>query len=393
MIKSSGLLIASVDVESEGSKKKTNSTLPAWAFNVLALILVISSFFLYQGYSYGQQAVSYIHRQDIVKAKQAFEKASKYDPFTSSFKADLAQLEEVIGNQTENEAMIEKGQEYRLAAIELDPYNAKLQTQLAKAYLAKGELEEGLKALEKATELNPHNISLWEDLADACEKVAEVYIRQDKRDEALRAIDKSQGIFNKIAQLNLKTPKDARQKLEISNDLMLYVYKAKLLAENIDDKDYYKKLDHLVFVSDLTLDTDHNGVPDLWNTLNSRQGYIKTDVTKEYTVITNEGEGISYLLTKQDFSLEPETSYTIKMLASGDIPKDKLVFNIYSREGKSPQYQWKDIELSPDMSNIATSFTTSEDLVEGKQWLRMHISPVPEKHMNINSIEIWEAEF
>ena len=104
-------------------------------------------------------------------------------------------------------------------------------------------------------------------------------------------------------------------------------------------------------------------------------------------------EGISYLLTKQDFSLEPETSYTIKMLASGDIPKDKLVFNIYSREGKSPQYQWKDIELSPDMSNIATSFTTSEDLVEGKQWLRMHISPVPEKHINIKTIEIWEAEF
>ena len=40
----------------------------------------------------------------------------------------------------------------------------------------------------------------------------------------------------------------------------------------------------------LPLDTDHNGVPDLWNTLNSRQGYIKTDVTKEYTVITNEGK-------------------------------------------------------------------------------------------------------
>ena len=45
------------------------------------------------------------------------------------------------------------------------------------------------------------------------------------------------------------------------------------------------------------------------------------------------------------------------------------------------------------MSNIATSFTTSEDLVEGKQWLRMHISPVPEKHINIKTIEIWEAEF
>jgi tetratricopeptide (TPR) repeat protein len=379
-------------VSSDAKKNKPSSTVawPVWAYAAISCILIVPSFFLYQGYTYGQQAVRYIQQQDVMKAKDAFEKASKYDPLTASFKADLAQVEDVIGRQTKNDELIKKAEQDRMTAISLDRYNAKLQTQLGAYYLQNGKLTEGLSALEKALDLNPYNMEIWENLADAYEKVAEVYIRQGKKDEALNLTQKSRGLFDKISDLNMKSPKNAPEKLEITNNLMLYVYKAGLLAENIDDKNYYKKLDNLVFASDFTVDTDHDGIPDLWRTSNSEKGLLKADIIKkDYAKLTNEGQGPSYIFTKQDISLKPQNLYSINLMASGDIPKDKLVFNVFTREGKNPQYQWKEINPFPQLSKMTATFLTTKDLKEGKQWLRLDIQGVPQKQINIKSLEIW----
>jgi hypothetical protein len=76
-------------------------------------------------------------------------------------------------------------------------------------------------------------------------------------------------------------------------------------------------------------------------------------------------------------------------MASGDIPKDKLVFNIFTREGKNPQYQWKEINPTGQLSKMTATFLTTKDLKEGKQWLRLDIQGVPQKQINIKSLEIW----
>jgi tetratricopeptide (TPR) repeat protein len=392
IVKSSSCMAEPQNIADDTGKKKTTPTVawPVWAYAAISCILIVPSFFLYQGYTYGQQAVGYIQQQDIMKAKDAFEKASKYDPLTASFKADLAQVEDVIGRQTKNDELIKKAEQNRMTAISLDRYNAKLQIQLGAYYLQNGKLPEGLSALEKASEMNPYNMEIWENLADAYEKVAEVYIRQGKKDEALNLTQKSRSIFDKISDLNMKSPKNAPEKLEITNNLMLYVYKAKLLAENIDDKNYYKKLKSLVFASDFTVDADHDGIPDLWRTSNSEKGLLKAEIIKkDYARLTNEGQGPSYIFTKQDISLKPQNLYSINLLASGDILKDKLVFNVFTREGKNPQYQWKEINPTQQLSKITATFLTTKDLKEGKQWLRLDIQGVPQKQINIKSLEIW----
>jgi tetratricopeptide (TPR) repeat protein len=394
IIKSSSYMANPQKAAAEEAKKNKLSPVvawPAWAYVAISCILILSSFFLYQGYTYGQQAVGYVQQQDIMKAKDAFEKASKYDPLTASFKADLAQLEDVIGRQTKNDKLIKKAEQDRMTAISLDRYNAKLQSQLGAYYLQTGKLPEGLSALEKACKLNPYNIGVWENLADAYEKVAEVYIRHGKRDEALNLIQKSRGIFDKISDLNLKSPENAPEKLEITNKLMLYVYKARLLAENIDDKNYYKKLDNLIFASDFTVDANHDGIPDLWRTSNSEKGLLKADIIKkDYVRLTNEGQGPSYIFTKQDISLKPQNLYSINLMASSEIPKDKLVFNVFTREGKNPQYQWKEINPTQQLSKMTATFLTTKDLKEGKQWLRLDIQGVPHRQINIKSLEVWE---
>lgn len=371
-------------------QKPTKTAWPAIALVGVSCAFVIFSFLLYQGYTYGQQAVRSIEEQDIIKAREYFEKAAKYDPYTASFKADLAQLDYFIALQTENDDLLQKSEDMRAEAVNLEPYNARLKTQLAAYYLEHGELDEGISLLEEITEINPFNIENWHNLADAYYKTAVVYIRQEQKDKALELLNKSQEIFDKISQYNSKVPKSARNKLELPNELMLYVYKSKLLAENIDDDTYYRKLDKLIFASDFTVDTDNDGAPDLWKISNSKDGLLEIRVGDEAAKITNQGEGLSYLVTKQDLSLKPQTSYTVNLVAFGNMPKDKILFHVLSSEGKYHQHQWKDMQLSPQISNLTTFFVTTGDLVEGKQWLQINIHPAPGKHIILKTIEIWQ---
>ncbi|MGB4149561.1 MAG: O-antigen ligase family protein, partial [Tepidanaerobacteraceae bacterium] len=384
VIKFSGISSSQKD-----QQKEIKTAVSALPLAGISCVLIILSFLLYQGYSHGQQGVRSIEQQDIAKAREHFAKAAKFDPYTASYKADLAQIDYFIASQTEDEDLLQKSEAMRVEAVRLDPYNARLKTQLAAYYLEQGKLDEGIFYLEETTKVNPFNIENWENLVDAYYKTAVICIRQEQRDKALELLNKSQKTFDEISQHNSKAPKTAGDKLEVTNELMLYVYKSKLLAENIHDDKYYRKLDRLIFASDFTVDADNDGVPDLWRISNSKDGLLEVYIG-EAAKITNKGEGPSYLVTRQDFSLNPQTSYTINFFVGGDMPGEKIQFYVFSREGENTQHHWKDVQLSSQISNISTSFVTTEDLVEGKQWLRIDIQGASEEPLNVKSIEIWE---
>ena len=364
----------------------------AWATLPLAVMscaFLILSCLLYQGYTYGQQAVKSVQQQDIAKAREYFQKAAKYDPYTASYKADLAQIEYLIAKDKEDEALLKRSDDLRLEAVKLDPYNARLKTQLAAYYLEQGKFDEGISYLEEVTKLNPFNVENWENLIDAYYKTAVIYIRQEQKDKASDLLNKSMEIFDEISRHNSRAPKGAKSKLEVTNYLMLYGYKSRLLAENIDEDRFYRKLDKLIFASDFTIDADNDGVPDLWKISNSKDGLLEIQLEKA-AKLSNKGEGTSYLVTKEDISLEPDTSYTINLVAGGDMAKDKVLFNVFSREGESRQFQWKNIQLSNQISEMTASFVTTKNIEEGKQWLRIDIKGNPGGHIDVKAIEIWE---
>jgi O-antigen ligase/tetratricopeptide (TPR) repeat protein len=370
-------------------QKPTKTAWPAIALVGVSCAFVIFSFLLYQGYTYGQQAVRSIEEQDIIKAREYFEKAAKYDPYTASFKADLAQLDYFIALQTENDDLLQKSEDMRAEAVNLEPYNARLKTQLAAYYLEHGELDEGISLLEEITEINPFNIENWHNLADAYYKTAVVYIRQEQKDKAIELLNKSQEIFDKISQYNSKVPKSARNKLELPNELMLYVYKSKLLAENIDDDTYYRKLDKLIFASDFTVDTDNDSVPDLWYIYNSQKGLMETSIRNKAVEITNNGEEPSYLITKKDIILEPTTEYRVNLLIGCENTTNVPVINIFSRKGQIVQHQIKQMDLNTEITNITSTFVTTKDIEDGKQWIRIDIPKETKDTIFIESMEIW----
>lgn len=384
-----GVIKFSGVISSQVERKEAKTAWTALPLGGVSCVFVILSFLLYQGYTYGQQAVKSIEQQDIIKARECFEKAAKYDPYTASYKADLAQLDYFIARQTEDDDLLQKSEDMRVEAVNLDPYNARLKTQLAAYYLEQGKLEEGLSELEETTKVNPFNIENWQNLADAYQKTAVAYIRQDQKENALKLTSKAQEIFDKISEYNRKAPKNARDKLEITNELMLYVYKSKLLAENIDDKDYYKKLDNLIFASDFTVDVDNDGVPDLWRISNSKNGFLEFNIEKDVSQVMNKGEGLSYMITKRDITLEPATKYTVNLVIGSVDSRNKPVLIVYSRKGKSPQHQLNDIVLSSKLQQIRSTFSTTDDIEEENQGVRINILGKQKEPIDIKTIEIW----
>lgn len=369
--------------------KELKLVVPSWAFSGVACVLIVVSFFLYQGHTYGQQAVESIQGQDIMKTKEYFQKAAKYDPLTSSFKADLAQLEYFIAQQSENDTLLDHSEDIRLEAVNLDPYNPKLKTQLAAYYLEQGKIEDGISELEKATEINPFNIENWENLADAYQKAAVIYITQEQKDKALELTEKSQDIFSKLSEYNSKTPEHAREKLEVTNDLMLYVYKSRLLAENIDYNGYHRKLENLIFACDFAVDVNNDGIPDLWRVYNSQKGLLELDMQKEVVAITNKGEGPSYLLTKNDIILKPCKLHNLSLFIASCNPNNKPNLNIISRNDNNMQYQLKNMNIASEITNVSSAFMTSVDIEDESQWLSLDIPENTTDPIFVKSIEIW----
>lgn len=319
-----GLMVSGSATSPTAAKKKreVSGLYGAWAAGALAFILILGSGTLYAGYTYGQKAVEALQKGDIAKAKEYFEKASKYDPITASFKADLSQIYEIIGEQAKDDGYKEKAIKLKEEAVALDPYNAKMKTLLAAAYLKEGKLKEGLSLLEEAARLNPYNITVWETLAEAYEKSAEVYIAKGEKANAQELFKKCLAIPEKIVELNRESPKNdpGVEKLAATKNLMLYLAKAEKLMES-PDVSTVKTLKDLIFAANFGLDLDENDIPDLWRF----SGEGKLEVKQgEYTRIRPSGSSQLSLYTSGVFDLEEGESYEINVEAEAPIGSYKV---------------------------------------------------------------------
>ncbi|MDN5332062.1 MAG: hypothetical protein PWP45_1287 [Tepidanaerobacteraceae bacterium] len=331
-----------------------------WLAGILALLLVIGSGTLYAGYTYGQKAVAALKKGDIAGAKEAFEKASKYDPLTASFKADLSQIYDIIGAQKGGEEYKEKALKLREEAAALDPYNAKMKILLAATYLERGRLEEGISLLEEATKLNPYNVTVWETFAEACEKASEVYILKDETQKAKDLLQKCLAVSERIVELNRKSPKSdpGVEKLTATKNLMLYLTKAEKLLESPDVKTV-KTLKDLVFAANFGMDLDEDGTPDLWRV----SGKAKIEIKEgSYSRIKSEGKSQETFYLSEGITLEEGESYGMEL------------------EAEAPQGGYR-IEIIADGKVVFSSedkileFTAPEEIKDKDVRIRVVISP------------------
>ncbi|KXG78352.1 Beta-barrel assembly-enhancing protease [Fervidicola ferrireducens] len=321
-------------------RKPATGSYAVWVAGGITLLFIVGSGMLYSGYSYGQEAVQALQSGDIAGAMEAFEKASKYDPLTASFKADLSQIYDIIAEQGKNKELKDKAVKLREEAAAMEPYNANLKSLLAEIYLREGRLEEGLSLLEEAARLNPYNMNVWETLAEGYEKVAEVYIAKNQADMAKELLGKCVDIPSKIIELNRKSPQSdpGVVKLSATKNLMLYLTKAEKLSES-PNRETVKKLKDLVFAADFSIDLNEDGRPDLWDVWG--EGEIKIDPDR-FASIKPAGESDVTLYLAEGINLEPNEPYEVELEADvlkggykiDVIADNSEVFNLSADKGE-----------------------------------------------------------
>jgi len=127
----------------------------------------------------------------------------------------------------------------------------------------------------------------------------------------------------------------------------------------------------------------------LWRISNSKDGLLKFNIEKDVSQVINKGEGLSYIITKRDITLEPATKYTVNLVIGSDDSQNKPVLIVYSRKGKNTQHQLNDIVLSSKLQQIRSTFSTTDDIEEENQGVRINILGKQKEPIDIKTIEIW----
>src|SRR5260221_14397077 len=104
-----------------------------------------------RAHSYYERGVSYLEKQDFVKARIELRNAVQQKP-------DLVEAWRALAKVDEHDNNIQGLAGSLLKITELDPKDIDSRVRLAKLYLAGGALNEALKTSNAAVEINPRNL-------------------------------------------------------------------------------------------------------------------------------------------------------------------------------------------------------------------------------------------
>lgn len=219
---------------------KVNKLLPM-AVKIIAIILSTS---LLLGYQYGQAGAKAVSSGDGTQAFANFKKAVRFDPYTPSFRGDLAQLYLALGQQSDNEEYLRQAEKQMSKMVELDPLNPKYHTARSSFLLKTGKIEEGINELKTAIALQPFNVKHYENLAEVYAKLAFQLAAQEKVKLALTYCDQLLALKDAIEGRALavvpwqKYIKTAQ--INITPKIALYLGQASFIkSELASAKDYF----------------------------------------------------------------------------------------------------------------------------------------------------------
>lgn len=176
--------------------------------SICAALLFIPANNFYRAGKIGAQGARAMAAQNLVAAMPLMEIASRLDPFTASFKGDLAQIHTMIGLARGEPNEIEVARQYANEAVRLEPYNYKVRSSIATMYLLQGDTESFVEEWEKTLQVDPLEISLYENLADAYIIAAQRYRELGAKDKVSETLDKVPAL---IAQLEKKSKQVSKE--------------------------------------------------------------------------------------------------------------------------------------------------------------------------------------
>lgn len=366
---------------------------PLTAYYIGSLIpctlLFALSLSLLAGYNYGQAGIRHVRGGNVLEAANTFNKASRFDPLASTYRADRGQILNAIGRNNESEDILKDAENQFKKAVSLDSFNPKMHTYLGAFYLLNGNAEEGFKHLEKAVELHPYNPTYYEYLTEGYVGIAQEYIKRRNPEEAEQFLDKALVLTNNIKELN----EHSKQKMETTVKLITNLEKAAYMKKNIDQRSSYVDVDFMTFALASMIDTTGDHIPDLWKKVNTSKSYLSPEIisreTGNYLRIENKGEGLAYLYS-DNFTLNPNGKYVLTMKVRGSLQPGDFRVLVISGKGEYTQLSTTLNEINNDWQEFEFPFTTTDDIEPGVQFLRIDHLGNDDGYIEIKDMYLWE---
>jgi tetratricopeptide (TPR) repeat protein len=145
---------------------------PAWrkllaltlAGSLGAVILGGSAASLYAAGLKGAEGAKAMTERNWVEAERKLLKATKLDPFSASYAADLAQVYTIKGMASNDKEQIALAEQYTRQAVAMEPYNYPIRQRLLTVSLLSGRVEQAVESAESLVAHNPLDVHNFEIL-------------------------------------------------------------------------------------------------------------------------------------------------------------------------------------------------------------------------------------
>jgi tetratricopeptide (TPR) repeat protein len=368
-----GMSYSEADGDTEAKSKKRSTPVAGryYTFVILPVVLVmaISLSFLI-GEAKAREAERHLQEGYLTEALEAYDSATRFDPFKSEYRVAKAQVLDIIGRHTEDVSYIQRaGMEYE-KAIKYDGHSAKNHSAVGFYYLTVGQAEKGFEHIEKAVQLHPYNIDYYEQKAYAYKELIEYMIENRNPDGAMEYIQKTLGIAEDMRLLNEKSSRS----IEMTHRLLTDLEKLAFMENETDNRRIHRIANRIVFAATQMFDTNGDHIPDFWRIGNSEGGSIDTQIIEEkgerVLRIENKGDGLGYIYTR-DFALQPDEWYLLTFKARGEIDPKNFRIYIRSRSGESTQGSITSIKVSEEWQEYELEVLTTADIEPGNQYIRI----------------------
>lgn len=351
---------------------------------VLVLPFLIVSISLYSGHSSALKAVQAVQANDGQAAYEAFEKAVKRDPFTYNYRLDLAQLLQLIGTQQGDHELVDLSEKHQLKALQYAPNNIEVYQKIMVSYIEQDEFDKAIELANKAPALAPYRTRGYELKFNSLVAKATNLLQRGNVELALELYQRAESIVDDLIFFNQKTDKP----IIFSDEMLLAINRVKYIARNINDVSKVNRVNNLAYISYFDMDADQDNIPDGWRLSLPEGSNLKLSLyDKKGVEILNELEGRG-LFYSNNFTLQPNTRYRLEIRLEDGSAVENARLALHSREGTT-------VQLPPTLINqneIEVEFTTTDDIIEGYQYLRIEHMAKSSEPFTIKSIAIFELD-
>jgi len=372
----------------EKLQKKNQKT--RYAFLLIPLVLVIWAGSLHLGEMQMRKAALIgIQGGSPNQPLEYMESAIKFDPFTASYKIDLAAVYASLGVQ-QNASYFEKAVQTAEKAVEQAPYDATILKKAAEICIQAGQFEKGLVYMEKAIAVQPMNPDNYTEYAHAYQFVSKYWIDNNQMDNFNKHVDKMRSIKTSLIEMSKRSAEPVKYSKELGSTLQQIDY----LIDYKTDIEKLKQLDKVALYQRFDLDLDKNELPDGTWTSNAEGGEINAKIDPQGVVITNAGQnyGVFWI---QDFELKPGEEYIISFEYKSNVKPQyaNLYLYDYSKEQTQILAKLESIEASSDFARAEVSFRMPSDAASGKQRIGIIHRGTDSGSIYIKSVSIVERGF